>query len=79
MTAVSQIVAAKSGTGTAIAAILAISASASPFLFWLIYVHPAAASSTQYAFLPAQNALFNGLVGSVANNVDGMREVYRGQ
>jgi putative membrane protein len=30
-------------------------------LFWLIYVHPAAASSTQYAFLPALNALLNGL------------------
>ena len=31
------------------------------FLFWLIYVHPAAASSTQFAFLPALNALLNGL------------------
>src|ERR1039458_5714935 len=31
------------------------------FLFWLIYVHPAAASSTQYAFLPALNALLNSL------------------
>jgi len=49
------------GTGGAIAAILAISAAASLFLFWLIYVHPAAASSTQYAFLPAVNAVLNGL------------------
>ena len=49
------------GTGGAIAAILAISAAASLFLFWLIYVHPAAAASTQYAFLPALNAVFNGL------------------
>ena len=45
----------------AIAAILAISAAACVFLFWLIYVHPAAASSSQYAFLPALNAAFNGL------------------
>ncbi len=51
----------RSGTGPAIAAILAISAAATLFLFWLIYVHPAAASATQYAFLPALNALLNGL------------------
>jgi putative membrane protein len=54
----------KSGTGGAIAAILAISAAASLFLFWLIYVHPAAAASTQYAFLPAMNAVFNGLAAT---------------
>jgi hypothetical protein len=35
--------------------------AATLFLFWLIYVHPAAATSTQYAFLPALNAVFNGL------------------
>jgi putative membrane protein len=51
----------QSGTRPAITAILAISAAATAFLFWLIYVHPAAASSTQYAFLPALNALLNGL------------------
>ena len=51
----------RSGTGAAIAAILAISAAASLFLFWLIYIHPAAATSAQYAFLPAMNAVFNGL------------------
>jgi putative membrane protein len=45
----------------AIAAILVISAAATTFLFWLIYIHPAAASSGQYAFLPAVNALLNGL------------------
>jgi len=50
-----------SNTRPAIAAILAISTAATAFLFWLIYVHPAAASSTQYAFLPALNALLNGL------------------
>jgi putative membrane protein len=48
-------------TAPAIAAILVISAAASAFLFWLIYVHPAAAASTQYAFLPALNAVLNGL------------------
>jgi putative membrane protein len=51
----------QSGTRSAIAAILAVSAAATAFLFWLIYVHPAAASSAQYAFLPALNALLNGL------------------
>jgi putative membrane protein len=49
------------GTGPAIAAILAISVAASAFLFWLIYIHPAAAASTEYAFLPALNAVLNGL------------------
>ena len=48
-------------TRLAIAAILVISAAASLFLFWLIYIHPASAASTQYAFLPAMNAGFNGL------------------
>jgi putative membrane protein len=51
----------RSSTRPAIAAILAISAAATLFLFWLIYIHPAAASSAQYAFLPALNALLNGL------------------
>ncbi len=46
---------------SAIAAILAVSLAATAFLFWLIYVHPAAASSAQYAFLPALNAVLNGL------------------
>ena len=45
----------------AIAGILAISAAATAFLFWLIYIHPAAGSSAQFAFLPALNALLNGL------------------
>jgi putative membrane protein len=54
----------KSGTGAAIAAIIVISAAASLFLFWLIYIHPAAATSTQYAFLPAMNAVFNGLAAA---------------
>ena len=51
----------RAGTGTAIAAILAVSAAATLFLFWLIYLHPASAASGSYAFLPAMNAVFNGL------------------
>jgi putative membrane protein len=54
----------RSGTGAAIAVILAISAAASLFLFWLIYIHPAAATSSQYAFLPAMNAVLNGLAAT---------------
>jgi putative membrane protein len=51
-----------SSTRPAITAILAISAAATAFLFWLIYVHPAAdAASARLAFLPALNALLNGL------------------
>jgi putative membrane protein len=49
-------------TRSAIAAILAISAGATLFLFWLIYKHPAAdVSSVRLPFLPALNALLNGL------------------
>ena len=51
----------QSSTRTAILVILAISAAASLFLFWLIYIHPAAATSSEYAFLPALNAVLNGL------------------
>ncbi len=51
----------QSSTRPAIAAILAISAAATLFLFWLIYIHPATATSEQYAFLPALNAILNGL------------------
>jgi putative membrane protein len=51
----------RSSTRTAIVGILALSAAASLFLFWLIYVHPASASSREYAFLPALNAVLNGL------------------
>lgn len=61
MTIAAPASAPRSGTAPVIAAILAISAAASAFLFWLIYIHPAAASSAQYAFLPALNAVFNGL------------------
>lgn len=47
-------------TRGAIAAILAISAAATLFLFWLIYVHPASAAATRMAFLPPLNAVMNG-------------------
>ena len=55
---------AKDGSRRAIAAILAISAAATLFLFWLIYIHPASASSDEFAFLPALNAIFNGLAAT---------------
>ena len=46
----------------AVAAILAVSAAASVFLFWLIYLHPAAdQGSVRFGFLPGLNALLNGL------------------
>ncbi len=60
MTTAAPTSAPRSGTGPAIAAILCISAAASLFLFWLIYIHPAAATSAQFAFLP-DNAILNGL------------------
>lgn len=62
MTVVAPPTARPSGVRAVIAAILAVSAAASLFLFWLIYVHPASdAASQRYAFLPAVNAVFNGL------------------
>jgi putative membrane protein len=52
----------KDNTRPAIAAIIAISAAATLFLFWLIYMHPATdTAGTQLAFLPALNAILNGL------------------
>ncbi|HUB67217.1 MAG TPA: DUF420 domain-containing protein [Candidatus Methylacidiphilales bacterium] len=45
-----------------VAAIIAISAVASLFLCWLVYFHaPADVAGTQLLFLPALNALLNGL------------------
>lgn len=62
MTTLTSTSANKPGTGAAITAILIISAAATLFLFWLIYVHPASdAGSTRMAFLPALNAVLNGL------------------
>jgi len=46
----------------AVAAILGISLAATLFLLWLIYLHPAAdAAQAKLPFLPALNALLNGL------------------
>ncbi len=54
--------AAPSGTGLPIATILIVSAAASAFLFWLVYAHHAPAGyGGRLLFLPALNALFNGL------------------
>jgi putative membrane protein len=51
-----------SATTPIITAILVISAAATLFLFWLIYLHPAAdAASTRMMYLPVLNAWFNGL------------------
>ena len=62
MTTVSSSQHRKPSAGPAIAAILVISAAATLFLFWLIYVHPASDTDTaRFAFLPALNAVFNGL------------------
>jgi putative membrane protein len=62
MTTVASSTARKPGTGPAIAAILAISIVATLFLFWLIYLHPASdAGQVRFAFLPAVNAVLNGL------------------
>jgi putative membrane protein len=62
MTTLAASSARKPGTGPAITAILVISAAATLFLFWLIYLHPAAdAANTRFAFLPALNAVLNGL------------------
>ena len=62
MTTVAPSSTSKSGTGPAILVILAISAAASLFLFWLIYLHPASdKGQVRFAFLPPLNAVLNGL------------------
>ena len=49
---------------TAIASMIALSAAATVFLFWLIYVHTAPqAFADRLLFLPALDALMNGLAG----------------
>lgn len=48
-----------------ITTVLAVSAVATLFLFWLIYMHPATdVGNTRYPFLPALNAIFNGLAAT---------------
>ncbi len=52
----------KKSISTPVAAIVGISAVATLFLFWLIYVHPASDQrDLHYTFLPNLNALLNGL------------------
>jgi len=54
-----------SGTGPAIAAIIAISAAATIFLFWLIYFHPALdVTGRELSFLPALNAILNAMAAT---------------
>jgi len=62
MTSTTSSPARKPGTGPAITAILAISAAASLFLFWLIYLHPESdKAQARFSFLPPMNAVLNGL------------------
>lgn len=52
----------KQSVSLPVAAIIGVSALATLFLFWLIYVHPASDAAAQhYTFLPNLNALLNGL------------------
>jgi putative membrane protein len=61
MTTVAQTSKRSPAATAGVVAILAVSLTATLFLFWLIYVHPAAdQSGTRMAFLPALNALLNG-------------------
>ena len=53
---------AEVGSRSAIGAILVVSGLAVSFLLWLVYVHPVPADfEGRYTFLPALNALLNGL------------------
>lgn len=62
MTTLASAKTSSADTRGAIAAILLVSAAATLFLLWLIYIHPAPdAGSKRFAFLPALNALLNGL------------------
>jgi putative membrane protein len=61
MTTVAQTSKRSPAATAGVVAILSVSVMATLFLFWLIYVHPAAdQSGTRMAFLPALNALLNG-------------------
>jgi len=65
MTAAAPVTRSQSGAGPAIAAILAISAAATTFLFWLIYFHPALdVTGRELSFLPALNAVLNALAAT---------------
>ncbi len=51
----------RSSVALPVTTIIAVSAGAVAFLVWLIFVHPASATSTRLRFLPALDALLNGL------------------
>lgn len=52
----------KNAAKPAVIAILLVSLGATLFLLWLIYLHPASdQAGARYSFLPALNALLNGL------------------
>jgi putative membrane protein len=64
--------------GSIVAAIIAISAAASLFLCWLVYYHaPTDVAGTHWLFLPALNALLNGL--SAVALVAGYRYIRSGR
>jgi putative membrane protein len=61
MTTVAQTTKRPGAATAGVIAIIAVSVAATLFLFWLIYVHPAAdQGGTRMAFLPAMNAVLNG-------------------
>jgi putative membrane protein len=65
MTTQNRVLPSNASPRSAIVAILGISVAASLFLLWLIYLHPAADSAgTRFTFLPALNALLNGLAAT---------------
>lgn len=65
MTTAASSASSQRGTRRAVAVILALSAAAMAFLFWLIYVHPAMdAAHRELTFLPALDALLNALSGT---------------
>jgi putative membrane protein len=62
MTTQTKILPPAASPRSAVTAILGISIAATLFLLWLIYLHPAAdAAGVRFTFLPALNALLNGL------------------
>ena len=61
MTTITQSTKRPGAATRGVLAIIGVSVAATLFLFWLIYVHPAAdQSGTRMAFLPALNAVLNG-------------------
>lgn len=63
-------------TRTAVAAILAVSAVAIGFLFWIIYGVETGHGSSRWSFLPASNAFFNALSATAV--ITGLIHIRRG-